>query len=228
MSALRVASIDSSEAVPWLLSKHYAKRTCPISFAFGIYRDSLLIGVVTYGVPVSAPLRSGLCGPEHARLVLELNRLCCENSPNIASMLVGRSLRLLPKPSIVVSFADISQGHVGYVYQACNFIYTGLSAKRTNWAITGRTTGTHGATIADVSRGRLNRVAYMRERFGSAFHLVERSRKHRYVYFVAHRRERERLLAACRYSIEPFPKGLSSRYDASGEVISQTRMFWDY
>ena len=56
---------------------------------------------------------------------------------HVDGTLVGRSLRLLPKPSVVVSYADTAQGHVGYVYQAANFIYTGLSAKRTDWKKTG-------------------------------------------------------------------------------------------
>ena len=36
------------------------------------------------------------------------------------------------KPKIVVSYADTSKGHVGYVYQATNFIYTGMSAGEQN------------------------------------------------------------------------------------------------
>lgn len=135
---ITVSSIDAKEAAPWILERHYSKRLCPISYAFGAWRDATLVGVVTYGTPVSATLRGGVCGYEWADKVLELNRLCCENSKNLASTLVGRSLRLLPKPSVVVSYADTAQGHVGYIYQATNFIYTGLSAKRTDWKIKGR------------------------------------------------------------------------------------------
>lgn len=34
---------------------------------------------------------------------------------------------------ILVSYADSAQGHHGYIYQATNWIYTGISAKRTEW-----------------------------------------------------------------------------------------------
>lgn len=111
-----VSQIKSYEAAPWLLEKHYAKRIPPISFAFGAYEDGCLIGVVTYGVPASASLRAGICGAIWKQSVIELNRLVCKNSQNIASQLVGRSLQMLPKPSIVVSYADTEQGHIGYVY----------------------------------------------------------------------------------------------------------------
>jgi glycyl-tRNA synthetase alpha subunit len=46
---VKVLPINTFEVEPWLLEKHYAKRMCPISFAFGLYDDEKLVGVVTYG-----------------------------------------------------------------------------------------------------------------------------------------------------------------------------------
>ncbi len=213
--------MPTKEAEPWLLLRHYAKRKCPISFAFGAYRESELIGVITYGTPASSPLREGIAGKEWASHVLELNRLCCENSPNLASMIVGRSLRMLPKPSVVVSYADTAQGHVGYIYQATNFIYTGLSAKRTDWKIKGRE-HLHGATIADESRGQSNRAEWMREKYGDDFYLGERARKHRYVYLCGNKQQQSAMRNSLRYQQEAYPKGESRRYDASCQIQTQT------
>ena len=224
VSRLLVASIPAREAEPWLLARHYARRLCPISYAFGVYRDKMLIGVVTYGTPASAPLRGGVCGGEWADKVLELNRLCCENAPNVASVLVGRSLRALPKPSIVVSYADTQQGHVGYIYQATNFIYTGLSAKRTDWKVRGRE-HLHGATIADESRGQENRAEWMRAKYGNDFYLEDRPRKHRYVFLCGSRRECSAMRLALRYPAQPYPKGESSRSDVSGIIETQRVLF---
>jgi hypothetical protein len=205
MSELSVRQIPASDTHDWLLTRHYAKRLCPISFAFGVFRNDVLIGVCTYGSPASAPLKSGVCGPENKHLVIELNRLVCENTKNVASTLVGRSLQLLPKPKIVVSYADLTQGHTGYVYQATNFIYTGLSAKRTDWKIRGME-HLHGATVADMSRGQPDRAKWMRDKFGDDFYLQERSRKHRYVYFVGDRRWKRTVSKLLRYKIENYPK----------------------
>lgn len=221
---ISVISIPTSEAMPWLLSRHYAHRSCPVSFAFGAYRDRMLIGVVTYGTPASSPLREGICGPEMASRVLELNRLCCENSKNLASQIVGRSLRLLPKPSIVVSYADTAQGHVGYIYQAANFIYTGLSAKRTDWKIKGRE-HLHGATVADESRGQENRAEWMREKYGDDFYLEDRPRKHRYVYFTGSNGQRREMRHSLRYPVGDYPKGESRRYSTEEAVESQMILF---
>ena len=222
--AILVRAISAKEAKPWLLNRHYAKRLCPISYAFGAYLERRLVGIVTYGTPASSPLRTGVCGNEWADKVLELNRLCCENDRNIASQLVGRSLRLLPKPSVVVSYADTAQGHVGYVYQATNFLYTGLSAKRTDWKIRGRE-HLHGTTIADESRGQENRAQWMREKYGDDFYLQDRPRKHRYIYACGSKAQRKQILDALRYKVESYPKGESKRYDTSSTIETQTAFF---
>ena len=218
-----VVPISPSVAMPWILQKHYAKRSCPISYAFGAYRGAELVGICTYGTPMSAPLREGVCGPEFASAVLELNRLCCENEKNVASILVGRSLKMLPKPAVVVSYADTAQGHVGYVYQATNFIYTGLSAKRTDWKIKGQE-HLHGGTVADKSRGAESRIGWMRETFGDDFYLKDRPRKHRYVYFVGSKADKKRMRECLRYEVEQYPKGESLRYELGAGAESQMRL----
>jgi hypothetical protein len=190
----------------YILDIHYAKRWPSISKAFGLFRDGVLAGVVTFGSPASAPLRSGVCGPEYSQQVIELNRLVLrDNRPNEASLLVGRALRLLQGNHIVVSFADTQQGHTGIVYQACNFIYTGLSAKRTDWKIKGME-HLHGVTVADRFRGEPDRVSKMREAFGDAFYLADRPRKHRYVTFIGTNTFKREARQNLRYDIRPYPK----------------------
>jgi hypothetical protein len=219
-----VSQIPSKEAEPWILVRHYAKRKCPISYAFGAFRNNELIGIVTFGTPASSTLRKGIAGNEWMESVLELNRLCCLSGKNTASILVGRALRLLPKPSIIVSYADTAQGHIGYVYQATNFIYTGLSAKRTDWKIKGKE-HLHGATIADESRGQIDRAKWMREKYGDDFYLEQRSRKHRYIYLCGNLRERLKMRSSLMYCEQPYPKGETRRYDASGEIQTQSTLF---
>lgn len=219
-----VKPIKPMDAYPWILEKHYAKRLCPISYAFGIFDDDKLRGIVTYGIPVSSSLRDGVCGKSYSGRVIELNRLCCDNLKNIASMLVGRSLKMIPAPAVVVSYADTAQGHIGYVYQACNFIYTGLSAKRTDWKLKGQE-HLHGATVADMSRGKENRAQYMRDKFGDDFYLEDRPRKHRYIYFTGTKTDKKLMNDALLYKIEDYPKGESIRYDSGNSVQTQRTLF---
>lgn len=223
---MKVLPIKHSEMSQWCLSRHYAKRIPPITYAFGLYENGFLVGVVSYGVPASSSLRAGVCGDEYIDNVIELNRLCIDDlAPrNSASKLVSGSIKGLPKPLIIVSYADTGVGHIGYIYQATNFIYTGLSAKRTDWKIKGME-HLHGATVADMSRGHENRAEYMRERFGDDFYLEERSRKHRYIYFHGSKTFKKKAAKALNYEVEEYPKGESERYDSSGFTESQGQLF---
>ena len=205
-SGYAVRKIRSGDTHYLLLNVHYARRLPSISYAFGLFDGLEMRGVVTYGTPAASTLRSGVAGPDYAQIVLELNRLCLvENRPNEASRLVGASLRMLPRPCIVVSFADTEQGHDGVVYQATNFLYTGLSAKRTDWKVKGLE-HLHGQTIADQVRGvDGRRVDAIKAKYGNRFYLRERSRKHRYVMLVGSKYQKRKMMEALRYPILPYP-----------------------
>ena len=204
-AVMRVERVSRNQCAPFILGIHYARRWPSISYAFGLFNGSELIGVVTYGTPPSGTLKRGIAGVEYADKVLELNRLCLKyNRKNEASRLVGASLKMLPE-SIVVSFADTEQGHKGYVYQACNFTYHGLSAKRTDWKVKGKE-HLHGQTIADEFRGVKNRAQAMRDKYGDAFYLAPRSRKHRYIYIVGDKRFKRAVRKAIKYKREEYPK----------------------
>ena len=206
MKNLVVKAVSRSDCAEFILSIHYAKRWPSVSWAFGLFDGPTLLGVVTYGTPFSCTLRTGVAGPVMSSAVIELNRLCLrDNAPNHASILVGRSLRLLPQDKIVVSFADTEQGHIGYVYQATNFRYFGLSAKRTDWKVRGME-HLHGQTLSDTVRGAKSRVKALRAKFGDDFYLHPRPRKHRYIYAVGSARFRKSVWSAIRYKEQPYPK----------------------
>lgn len=200
---LTVKPVQTYEVEQWILRKHYAKRMPQVSFAFGLYRGSLLIGVVTYGIPASRPLCVGVCGKEYAADVLELNRLVLEeNGKNHASILIGRSIRLLPRPKILVSYADTGKDHIGYVYQATNWIYTGKSVQRFDRVSIG--SKTHPRRAFDINGVQVLRYA-----------------KHRYIYFIGTKKEIKNYKDRLNYPVQPYPKGKTVRYDASAKVETQ-------
>ena len=202
---MKVLPIKNDETYSWLLQKHYAKRIPQIMYAFGLYDDEHLVGVVTYGIPASPSLCMGICGKEWSDKVLELNRLCLQdNTKNQSSFLVSNSIKLLPKPTIVVSYADTGQGHVGYVYQATNFLYTGSTKERTDMG--GR----------DGKHSRHNKDPSIR---------VFRSSKNRYVYFHGTKQQKKLLKSLLKYNIEPYPKGDSKKYDSGSRVETQALLF---
>lgn len=196
-----IRSIPHGVAMQVVTTRHYLRRRAPCSVAFGLFLGENLKGVVCYGTPSSAPLRSGLAGSEHAHNVAELTRLwVCDSVPrNGESYLIGRTIARAGK-EFVVSFAEPMQGHLGTVYQATNWLYTGLSAKRTNWVVEGH--NVHCQTLADKFN-----ADEIRQRYGDAFRLEDRPQKHRYVYINAKGARRKTLLAALRYPVLPYPKG---------------------
>ena len=202
-----VLPIEKSETYYLILNVHYAKRLPSISYAFGLFLNGELKGVVTYGSPPSPTLVRGICGDKWAKNVLELNRLVLvDNQKNEASRLVAGSFHLLPKPSIVVSFADTAQNHEGVIYQATNFIYTGLSAKRKEWAVKGKE-HMHSKTLSGLVAGSQDTVSAMKEMFGDDFYYRERSRKHRYIQFLGTKTDKKSMMKDFKYKIEPYPKG---------------------
>jgi hypothetical protein len=158
--------------------------------------------VVTYGVSPSSTLLKGICGPEEAKNVYELNRLWVDDkvAKNGESFLIANTMCLLDR-QIIVSFADTSQGHLGVVYQAANFIYTGLSAKFKDPKVVGKE-NMHHATYAN---GLTN--AEVIEKFGAEnVTFVDRPRKHRYIYFNCDKRRKKELVKKLRYKTIPYPK----------------------
>ena len=196
----KVMQIKKSETYELLKKVHYAKRIPSISYAFGLYEDLDLIGVITYGLPPSVPLCVGICGEKFKHHVIELNRLCLiKNNKNNASYLVGNSLKLLPKPKIIVAFADKSMNHTGFVYQATNFLYTGLSDKRTEWRM--YDSNKHSKTICETYS------LQERKAQPNKFYVTDRPRKHRYLYFLGNKKQKKLYKENLKYTILNYPKG---------------------
>lgn len=195
-----IFKIPYKQAMDTVIKNHYLHRTCPCSFSFGLFENEDCIGVIVFGTPSSAPLRSGICGVSEKNNVIELCRLWIkdETPKNTESWFISQTIPKVDK-EIVVSYADPTVGHIGIVYQATNWIYTGLSAKRTNWTIKGNSK--HCQTIADKYTS-----LQIREEFGEDFSLQPRPRKHRYVFFNCDRRRKRELLKKLNYPILPYPK----------------------
>lgn len=198
-----VRRIGYQDAKPFIESIHYSRKMPNVTDAFGLFYSGELVGVVTYGIPASRPLCIGIAGVNNASMVRELNRLAIlpkynGGGYNFASYLVGRSLKELPNGTFVVSYADTAWTHVGYVYQACNFLYTGLSAKR----------------VDCYQPNGLHPRAYDKENHSDMYQT--RSQKHRYIFLVGDKRTKKRMLSELKYPvITPYPKGNETHYDTT-------------
>lgn len=192
-----IKQITSSEAIEFLLPKHYSGRKPQITKAFGWYINGDLVAVCTFGKPASPSLCIGICGKEYSHQVYELNRLCRVDELNKPlSQFVGACLRELKNENwIIVSYSDTGMHHNGYIYQACNFIYTGQTKERTDKWTEGNK---HSRHYDNTQQGRFRKV---------------RTAKNRYVYFCTKDKRLKKLwVESLNYPILPYPKGENKNY----------------
>jgi hypothetical protein len=226
MVNFKVNSIDYQDTKEWMLKKHYLKRLTSCTYCFGLFYNKVLVGVMTFGNAVPNNMKKSLFGEQYMSLVYELNRLCTnDNLPkNANSYFIGQAFRLLPKPLIVVSYADCEQGHTGYIYQATNFIYTGKSHTQKDWKIKGKE-HIHSRTLMDEFAFTKDRVSKLKEKYGDKLYQVERKAKNRYVYVLADKRTKKQIMNNKRFKIHPYPKKANKKYNATYKPIIQTKMF---
>lgn len=220
----KVERISYDEAKPWILKKHYAHRLPSISFAFGLFRDKELVGVCAFGTPAKL-MNDGRCifKNEIEIKTYELNRLIIKENhePNLLSFFVSQCLKLIIEPCVIVSYSDIGQGHHGYIYQATNWIYTGITEKTGGYSYYFDNDWQHPRTT--VAKFGTRKHSEIINKFPEVeFKRV--SQKHRYFQFLVNKREKRKLMNNLKYPILPYPKGNNKRYDASAKVEIQGRL----
>ena len=196
-----VIQLINGEHNEWLLKKHYAKRTCSVSYAFGLVDDKNIVGVVTFGSPPNRMYNDGFCIFNDIKVkTLELNRLVLNSGleKNILSYFVSHAIKLLPQPMALVSYADPNKDHHGYIYQATNWIYTGVSTPKHKYLF-------DDGSEFDIRRGIDNK--------GEIVGKVEMLPTHRYIYLHGKKSEKKFMMKHFKLPITDYPKGDNKRYD---------------
>lgn len=206
---MKVDTLPSKIAMGMVLAHHYSGRTVGAKHCFGLRIDGDLVGCVVYSQPASYTLCKGVCGDEFKPFVIELARLVITTKErNAASFLIGNSLALLGD-AVVVSYADCNDhvGHVGYVYQATNWIYTGKGSAEPKWA--------HPETgeIISFTRRHIDKKAAAIGLDYRELTKVKQSGKHRYVIFTGSKRFRAQAEKALKYKRMEYPKGDTMRHE---------------
>jgi hypothetical protein len=199
-----IKEVDKKNAMDMIIKNHYLHRKAPCKYAFGLYEKQTnnLVGVIIYGTPASRSVQKGICGIDEANNVIELTRLWIDDKVghNAESYLIGNTIKLVKEP-IIVSYAEHKQGHLGIVYQATNWIYTGMSDRHIQWKVEG-VDNKHSRHLFDKYGG----INEAKKILGDKMIKEERPRKYRYIYFNCDRRRKKQLLSKLRYEQQPYPK----------------------
>lgn len=208
---MTVSPVSASDIQEFARRYHYTGVGNNANWRWGLWNGPVLHGVVSYNLPTRS-VCSSVFGEEHLHRVWHMGRLILsDDSPrNSESRLIGGSLRAIahahPEIWAVLTYAATDAGHLGYVYQATNAIYTGTGGDA-NYYIdqAGNRRGTH-LDGRGVSAERAASMGWERRRGGV---------KHRYVYLLGNKRERRDRLALLRYPQLPYPKALPADLEAS-------------
>lgn len=170
-----IKQVSQKEARDIVSKYHYlGDKKFMFSMAYGLFikgHDDL-VGCAVFGMVGGVVALKGWFGLDnsHSNEFLELNRLVMNpilNGCNATSFLLSNALKDIKKNHkevrAIISLADASCHH-GYVYQACNFQYHGISSK---------------AKDLYTEDGRLNPRGKTKDLRGV---WLNRTQKHRYIY----------------------------------------------
>lgn len=196
-----VRPIPMRAAKTLLIREHYL-HSMPggTRLAFGVFRDSRLLGALALGVGPTNAYR--LVEGADSRDCLTLSRLWLSDDlpPNSESRVIGvlfKALRRNTSLKFLISYADSAQGHVGTIYQATNWTYSGLSQATPLYDL-GDGQARHSRSVSHThGTHSLRHFA----NHGMDVKLISQSQKHRYIFFLD-RSWRERL----RVPELPYPK----------------------
>lgn len=217
---MEVRSVAKDQCKEWLVYKHYAKRMPAIEYSFGLFENDNLIGVCTFGPPPRVMNNAESIFNSIRCKTLELNRLCVNDGlpKNTLSFFVSNCFKYLPKPSCIVSYADFTFGHNGYIYQATNWVYCGLNQiHEREWFLNGKEI--HQRSLS--SMGLTDKVS--KEAAGLTH--GDYTKKHRYFMFLGSKTNRKKMLADLVYDILPYPKGDNKKYDSSYQPAIAINLF---
>lgn len=212
-SNMRVVAVTKEVCDHFVANKHYSRRPSIFWAGFGLYEGGLITGVAIYGQP-SPPIQKHAFADRNFRL-FELCRVVVQSrTKNASSFLVGNSLKMLtPQPCAVVSYADMEQNHCGIVYQATNWLYTGVTKSHDKaYIVDGKRL--HPMTLRD--RGITDPTRWAKE---NNIETVPPKEKHRYFYLCGNKHEKKTMLSKLNYAaVESYPKCDQVRYDDGAPV----------
>jgi len=194
----------------FIVLNHYAQcvpGNTQYSFGLFIKETKKMIGVCTFGFSVGV-------GVQHdcPYTIMELTRIALkENEKNLVSWWVSKCLSLLPKPLLLISYADPNHSHTGCVYQALNWIYTGTAA----------------AVIEYQINGKIRHNIFFNRKFRNNPENTKNAKiiktkqlpKYRYFYPLGTKKQKKEMKEYIekRFGIYPYPKGEYTKYDMDEE-----------
>ena len=184
LQSIQVRPVSVKIAKGIIVRNHYL-HTMPggTKLAFGIFNNDRLMGAVTLGVGpfnvhrlVAGSTRDDCLGLSRLWLADDLPK----NSESRVLAVILRSIGRDTSVKFLVTYADPTAGHVGTIYQATGWLYTGMSEPSVLYDI-GDGVLRNSRTLGHAYGTRSSR--YFSEH-GVELKGLRQEAKHRYVYFL--------------------------------------------
>lgn len=176
-----VVELCSHKAAKYAVENWHYSRILPRStkIPFGVWENEIFIGCVIF----SRGSTDKLCVSYgiDKRHGCELTRVALTEHESHVSHILSSALKKLrhgnPNMRLVISFADQTKNHHGGIYQAGNWIYTGLSNTQPEFIVNG--TQYHARSI--FSKGWKQQESWLRENVDKQAKKITVPGKHRYL-----------------------------------------------
>jgi len=185
-----------------IVKNHYIHKLNSASLCLGFFFNRQLGGVITYGTPVGRRVIKSIDETLENGEVWELTRLFAYDwlVKNTESRMISLSIKYIKvmhqEIKCLISYADPTQGHLGTIYQASNWLYQGnetMLVKGFHHVINGEVM--HPRTV--VSRfGTINQD-YL-TKIDPDYKRIHFENKHRYIYPLTK--------LNLKHPIKPYPK----------------------
>lgn len=132
----------SYQAAKWAVEHWHYSRTMPVAkkVCIGCYENDDFIGVIifSWGANPNLSKAYNLDMTQCAELV----RVALKSHTAPVSRILSIAIKMFSKQSpgirLIVSFADQREGHIGIIYQASNWIYTGETSVKFDYELDGK------------------------------------------------------------------------------------------
>ena len=187
-------------------------------FAFGIFFQNNLGGAVCFGRTAGTNTYHSVAGEQYFNHAITLCRGACVHwaHKHSASKLISSACRMMVPHgfNIFIAYSDPEAGEIGTVYQACNWLYCGVTNPTEKFEtpsgeikdarlVSAYTRDRTGGTLK-YKRTRAEQKALM---LRSGYRFFKGHSKHRYVHIVARtRREEKQIRNALQWPVLPYPK----------------------
>jgi len=183
---------------------HYSK-CVPASklVKIGAWEDDRFIGAIIFSRGASPNICKpyGMSNTE----VIELTRVALRDHRAPVTQILSRAITLLKQTSpglkLIVSYADIRQGHIGIIYQASNWIYEGKTEPAGYIIING--VRKHSRTVG--MRYKTSSIEWLKKNVDPNAHIVYDSGKHKYL-MPLDKKTRKQVMRLSK----PYPKDTNS------------------